>query len=106
MSSENTKLHGIIEWEEQNREYPEEDKIWGDLIDILQTDNVDLIILNRAPANIAASALRGLPLVIKDYKLYLEFMLLVTREAEDYYNFVQNSEPYLQKFIAAVKSSI
>ena len=88
LSSENTKLHGIIEWEEQNREYSEEDKVWGDLIDILQTDNVDLIILNRVPANIAASALRGLPLVIKDRKLYLEFMLLVTREAEKYYNFV------------------
>ena len=71
MSSENTKLHGIIEWEEQNREYPEEDKIWGDLIDILQTDNVDLIILNRTSANVAASALRGLPLAIKDRKLYL-----------------------------------
>ncbi len=90
LSSENTKLHGIIEWEEQNREYPEEDKIWGDLIDILQTDNVDLIILNRTPANVAASALRGLPLAIKDRKLYLEFMLLITREAEDYYDFVQD----------------
>ena len=35
LSSENIKLHGLIEWEERNREYPEEDKIWGDLISLL-----------------------------------------------------------------------
>ncbi len=84
------RFHGEVEWEEQGREYPEEDKVWGDLIDILQTDNVDLVILNRIPANIAVSAIKGQPLVIKDYRLYLEFMLLITKEAEDYYDFVQD----------------
>lgn len=83
-------FHRKIEWEEQDSEYPEEDKVWGDLIDILQTDNVDLVILNRAAANIATAAIKGQPLVIKNYGLYLEFMLLITKEAEDYYDFVQD----------------
>lgn len=73
-----------IEWEKE-RDYPEESKIWGDLTRILQTDNVDFIVLNRVPSNIADSAIRGLPLVIKDRRLYLEFMLIITREAEDYH---------------------
>lgn len=72
-----------IEWEVK-RDYPQEREILGYLIEILSTDNVDLIVLNRAPANIAASAIRGLPLVIKDRRIYLEFMLAVSREAEDY----------------------
>lgn len=76
-------LSYAIEWEKE-RNYPEESKIWGDLTKILETDNVDFIVLNRVPANIAASAIKGLPLVIKDRRIYLEFMLLITREAEDY----------------------
>lgn len=81
-------LDAGVEWE-NNRDYPAEKEIWNDLVDILETDNVDLIILNRAPASIAASSIQGLPLVIKDRRLYLEFMLTVTREAEDYYQTVQ-----------------
>ncbi|MBU3965169.1 DUF86 domain-containing protein [Patescibacteria group bacterium] len=70
---------------ENNRDYPCESEIWGDLVKILGTDNVDFIILNRAPASIAAAAIaQGLPLVIKDRKIYLEFMLAATMEAEDY----------------------
>lgn len=76
-------LSNVVEWE-SDRDYPEENKVWGDLVEILETDNVDLIILNRVPADIATSAIQGLPLIIKDRKLYLEFMLRVTREAEDY----------------------
>ncbi|HHT9126241.1 MAG TPA: type VII toxin-antitoxin system HepT family RNase toxin [Candidatus Brocadiia bacterium] len=81
-------ISNTVEWECE-RDYPQESKVWGDLVEILETDNVDFIVLNRAPANIAASAIQGLPLVIKDRKLYLEFMLIVTREAEDYRQIVQ-----------------
>lgn len=84
----NMKLHGIIEWEEQAREYPAEDEVWSDAMNILNSDNVDLIVLNRCPASMADSAIRGLPLIIKDRWLYLEFMLLITRVAEDYRQFV------------------
>lgn len=79
---------GRVEWEERNKEYPEMNKIWGDVMDILKTDNVDLIILNQAPSSIANTAISGKPLIVKDRKLYLEFMLIVSREAEDYRQFV------------------
>jgi len=76
-------LSNIVE-RESNRDYPEENNVWGDLIKILETDNVDLIVLNRAAASIASLAIKGVPLVIKDKKIYLEFMLIASREAEDY----------------------
>ncbi len=70
---------------ESDRDYPCESEVWGDLVKILETDNVDFIILNRAPASVAASAVaQGLPLAIKNRKIYLEFMLAATTEAEDY----------------------
>ncbi|MEW5693644.1 MAG: HepT-like ribonuclease domain-containing protein [Candidatus Hydrogenedentota bacterium] len=77
-----------VEIEEQDRAYEQEDVIWNDCIKILNTDNVDLIILNRAPVNISDTAIRGKTLIIKDHTLYLLFMLAVTREAEDYRKFV------------------
>ena len=86
----NTRLHGIIEWEEQNREYPAEDEVWEDVMDILKTDNVDLIVLNRASASIADSAIQGFPLVIKDRDFFLDFMLAVRREAEDFNAFIHD----------------
>lgn len=77
-----------VEWEEGKRDYPEENRVWSDCIDILQTDNVDLIVLNRVPASIADAAIRGIPLVVKDRGLFVKFMLIITREAEDYRRFV------------------
>lgn len=72
-----------IECETKNY-YPGESEIWGDLVKILETDNVDFIVLNRAPATLASSAIKGIQLSMKDRKRYLEFMLRVTSEAEDY----------------------
>ncbi|KKS38273.1 MAG: hypothetical protein A3G49_02425 [Candidatus Sungbacteria bacterium RIFCSPLOWO2_12_FULL_41_11] len=78
------------EWEEHNREYPEETRVWGDCVDILKTDKVDLLVLNRAPATIADSAIRGVPLVVKDRGLWLEFMLIITSAAEDLREFARD----------------
>lgn len=78
------------EWEEHGREYPAEDTVWSDCMKIVQSDNVDFIVLNRIPSSIAAAALRGMPLVIKDRGLYIDFMLIVTREAEDFCEFVHD----------------
>ncbi|MDI6792860.1 MAG: nucleotidyltransferase domain-containing protein [bacterium] len=61
--------------------------IWNDLEDILKLD-IELIILNTAPPTIAWSALRGIPVSIKNYGFYLEFMLRVSREAEDFQEFL------------------
>lgn len=86
-----TQEPGRVEWEETGRDYPQEDQIWDDLIDMLKTDNVDLVVLNRAPSNIAASAIsEGIPLVIKDRGIFLDFALLTMRQAEDYRNFVDS----------------
>ncbi len=73
-----------LEYENTDREYPKEDEVWTDCAGILGTDNIDLIVLNRAPASIAAAAIRGAPLVIKDRGLWLRFMLVITGVAEDY----------------------
>lgn len=91
-----------LEYEDAEREYPEEDRVWSDLMNILKTDNVDFLVLNRAPANIAATAIRGVPLAIKNRGLWLKFMLVVTGIAEDfritardYYEIFQRSRSLL-----------
>ncbi len=79
---------GQVDWEETDKDYPQDNKIWDDLVDILKTNDVDLVVLNRAPSNIAASAIKGIPLVIKDRKTFLDFALRAVRQAEDYFQFV------------------
>lgn len=77
-----------VEWQDIDRDYPHEDEIRNDLMDILKTDNVDLIVLNRAPASIGVASINGTVLAMKDRKIFLEFMLRVTQEAEDFRNTV------------------
>ncbi|ODS34404.1 MAG: hypothetical protein SCARUB_00414 [Candidatus Scalindua rubra] len=60
------------------------------MLKYLRPMTVDLIVLNRIAASIAATAIRGIPLVIKDYDLWLKFMLIITQEAEDYREFVDD----------------
>lgn len=63
--------------------YPTEDEIWADLESTLHKE-VELLVLNRVSATVAASAIRGITIVIRDWGLYLDFMEIVTREAEDF----------------------
>jgi predicted nucleotidyltransferase len=63
--------------------YEAENAIWGDLQRILKKE-VELLVLNRVSASVAASAIRGIPLVIRDWGLYLAFMEVVTDVAEDF----------------------
>lgn len=79
-----------IEYEELDCDYPQEARIWADCINILKTDNVDLLVLNRAHASIADAAIRGTPLVIKDRGLWLEFMLIITGVAADFREFASD----------------
>jgi predicted nucleotidyltransferase len=72
-----------VEWE-ADKIYPQKNKVWGDVIKLLKTDTVDLVVLNRAPASIADSIIKGLPLVIKNRTSYLKFLLTVTNAATDY----------------------
>lgn len=78
-----------LEWEEFDVEYDGEDEIWLDLEKLLKR-NIDLIVLNRARSTIANSAINGIPIIIKDRGLYLDFMLRVSTEAEDYRETVED----------------
>jgi predicted nucleotidyltransferase len=66
--------------------YKGEDEIWSDIEGLLKKD-VELLVLNRVSSTISASAIRGIPLAINDWGLYLDFMEVVTHEAEDFMNF-------------------
>ena len=63
--------------------YDGEDEIWADLDQILARE-VELLVLNRASAVVCASAVRGIPLVVKDWNLYFDFMEVISQEAEDF----------------------
>lgn len=74
---------------ETEKDYPNEDKIRLDLIDILKTDEVDFVVLNRAKPSLVYNILReGLPLIIKNRKLYLDLLCKVSYEAMDWWQFV------------------
>jgi len=47
-----------------------------------------MIVLNRVPATVAAAALRGKPLIIKDSGLYLDFMIAVTDDADSFMDYI------------------
>jgi predicted nucleotidyltransferase len=76
---------------EQDKEYRDENRIWSDLIDILETDNVDFVVLNRARPVLVYNVLRtGTPLVIKDKRLYFDLLCKVSYEAMDWWDFVSD----------------
>jgi len=77
-------------------------KVWDKLEEILGK-NVDLIIMNEARETIVWEALRGIPLKIKDKKFYYEYMLKVSREAEDFADFVIDFYRWREKVKNEVK---
>jgi uncharacterized protein len=77
-----------LEWEETGFQYDSEDQIWLDIERIVGRE-VDLLILNRAAPTIADSALRGIPIIIKNRTLYLDFLLRITSEAIDFRQWVE-----------------
>jgi predicted nucleotidyltransferase len=78
-----------LEWEEK-KEYAGVTEIWAETEKILG-ENVDIMVLNKAPSLIAFDALRtGIPLVIKDGMLYLRFLLFISSAAMDYKEFIED----------------
>lgn len=67
--------------------YPSENDTWLDLEKILKKE-VELLVLNRVSASVAASAINGIILAINDWGIYLDFMETVTTEAIDFRNLV------------------
>ena len=75
---------------EDDTEYEDENKVWGDVEKILGI-STDLVVLNRAPATLADSIIReGEPIIIKNQKLYLDFLLRATSNATDFREFVKD----------------
>jgi len=78
-----------IEWE-GDKNYKNEDKIWLDIEKIVKR-NVDLIVLNRAPSNLAFEVLRtGISIIIKNRLLHLKFFSQVSFEAIDFRELVKD----------------
>ena len=88
-----TKEPKLLEFEEEIF-YDAEDKIWADLESIVKNE-VELLVLNRSPAIVAANAIRGILLTVNDWSLYLRFMELITHVAEDFREFILND--YIKK---------
>lgn len=76
---------------ETDLEYPHEYDMWSQLVDILESDNIDFVVLNRARPDLVYNVLReGMPLVIKDRRLYLDLLCKVSYEAMDRWDFVSD----------------
>lgn len=79
------------------RDEAQEDELWLELSKISHLE-VDLVLLNRAPASLVSNILKtGVPLVVKDKNLFLDLYLAETLEAEDFFEFAKNyREIYLR----------
>lgn len=67
-----------------------EGEIWSDVSDIVE-EEVDLTPLNEAPASLISNVIKtGIPLVIKDKKLYWEVYLKNSSEAEEFLEFAES----------------
>ena len=85
------------------------DKESDEIADSLQADlerllkkEVDLVIMNRAPATVSWSAIRkGVPVKIQSRKFFLDFMLEVSTEAQDFMDF--NLHAWRLKHAAAAR---
>lgn len=72
------------------RDREAEDRIWSELSRIVGKE-VDLVLIDSAPASLVSNALKtGVPLTIKDRKLYWDLYLEKTLDAEDFVNFAED----------------
>ena len=75
----------------------EENKIWFEVTRLVKK-SVDLISLNEAPATLISSIFKtGIPLTIKDKKLYWELYLQANSEAEDFLYFLEDFRKIKEK---------
>lgn len=78
-----------LEWENCSFFSENEATIWREIERIVQRE-VDLLVLNRAPATVADSALKGIPILIKNHEVYMDFLLRITSEAVDFREWVND----------------
>ena len=80
-----------LEWEAFNGNYPGEARIGLDMERLLKKE-VDVVVLNRARAVLADEILRkGKPIIIRDRGLFLDFLCIVSDEAEYMRNWLLRS---------------
>lgn len=61
-------------------------------------ENIDLVVLNEAPASLISNVLKtGIPLTVKNKKLYWELYLRASSEAEDFLYFLKDFSRIKQK---------
>jgi predicted nucleotidyltransferase len=87
-----------VEWENFTKKYEGENRIALDLERLLKKE-VDLVVLNRARSVLADEIVRkGKPIIIKDREMFLDFLCIVSDEAE----YVRNSltASYKEKTVA------
>lgn len=61
--------------------------MWRELEEIVRKD-VDLVVLNTAPPLLGYTAIRGKVLAINDHRAFLDYMLQISQEAEDFREFL------------------
>jgi len=97
------------EWEEE-KDYPIYQTLWDELIDFLKTDRVDLVLLNKVPLYMVGKILnQGIPLTIKDERIYFKLLTLGLREQENYREFVNSFYKIFQQassFSAQAKETL
>ncbi|MEW5907788.1 MAG: HepT-like ribonuclease domain-containing protein [Patescibacteria group bacterium] len=70
--------------------YDQETEIWNDLEKLLRS-KVDFVVLNRLPSVSAFPIInKGIPIIIKDRKIYLDFLLRVSSLAIDFREFMRD----------------
>ena len=75
---------------EGDKDIKREDEIWSDITEMLKKE-VDMVCLNYAPATLVSNVMRtGIPLAIKDKRIYWEVYLRNTLEAEDFLRFLED----------------
>jgi len=80
-----------VEWEAINKRYAGESRIALDLERLLKKE-VDLVVLNRAKAMLADEIIRsGDPIIIKDRGVFMDFLCIVTDEAESMRGWLESS---------------
>jgi predicted nucleotidyltransferase len=71
-----------LEWENFRKKYKGENRIALDLERLLKKE-IDLVVLNRARSVLADEIIRkGKPIIIKDRAMFLDFLCIVSDEAE------------------------
>lgn len=76
---------------ETRENYPAEKGMWGALVNICESNDVDLVVLNRARPDLVYSVLKqAFPLKLRDKNLYFDLLCKTNYEAKDWWQFVND----------------